>query len=469
MTIASEIGYTWSIESAHLGCEISTMHKFNLILATFLAFLLINEVSIRPQRGNFQEWLTIDSSIADARSSGGRSRGGSFSRPSRSTPSRSSGSSSPRRSSGSNSSPGSSTSDFASPAKSFDSTPATNTVSPTSPPSRGQTGGRVRGGSFEQPTMNPEAVIPNSPTSPTTRKPPSTGTTYAPTPSGSQTNIIVVPSAPVVVPAPVPQPSVAPGYSGSPGNHTEPFSGNVSPHSATVAPSNASSAQGFPWGWLLLFLVIGGVVAIAWYLLSKKNSTQGTAKELENDIVTVTKLQIALLANARDLQSQLQDLSYNADLETPEGRVEFLQEAALSLLRHPEYWSHVLASSQTVKSREQAAQIFEQLSIAERSKFSAETFSKVQGQVRKTSNIPSSDAQEPAAYIVVTLLIGTEDDQPLFGPISSTAELQQALQRVATITQDYLLVVELLWTPQEATDSLSYEQLLTGYADLVQL
>jgi uncharacterized membrane protein len=70
---------------------------------------------------------------------------------------------------------------------------------------------------------------------------------------------------------------------------------------------------------------------------------------------------------------------------------------------------------------------------------------------------------------VVTLLIGTEDDRPLFGSIHSTEELQQALQRVAAITQDYLLVVELLWTPQKDTDVLSYDQLLTGYADMVQL
>ncbi len=479
MTIPNEIGYTWIIESARLDFERLTMRKFNFILATFLAFLLINEVSIRPQRGNFKEWLTTDSSVAYARrSGGGRSRGGSFSRPSRSSPSRSSGSSSPSGSSGSSSSPsrsnsssgsssGSSTHDTASPS----STSGSSTSSPTSYPARGQTGGRARGGSFDQPTVAPAPVTPNnthnSPASTTVT--PSTGTTYAPAPSRSQTNIIVVPvvpSAPVVVPS---SPSVTPGYSASPGNSTESLPGNVSPNSAPSAPSNASSSQGFPWGWVLLFLAIGGGVAIAWYLLAKNNSTQGTAKELENDIVTVTKLQIALLANARDLPSQLRNLSYNADLETPEGRVEFLQEVALSLLRYPEYWSHAFSSSQTVKSLAQAEQVFEQLSIAERSKFSAETFSHVHGQVRERSTVAVDDDNQPAAYIVVTLLIGTEDDRPLFGSIHSTAELQQALQRVAAITQDYLLVVELLWTPQKDTDVLSYDQLLTGYADLVQL
>ncbi|WP_354635311.1 DUF1517 domain-containing protein [Planktothricoides raciborskii] len=509
MTIPREIGYTWIIESARLGFELLTMRKFNLILATFLAFLLINEVSIRPQRGNFKEWLTTDSSVASARrSSGGSSRGGSFSRPSRSTPSRSSGSSSPSRSSGSSSSPsrssgsssnpsrsnsssgsssGSSTRDSASPS----STSGSTTSSPTSYPARGQTGGRARGGSFNQPTVAPAPVTPNNThNSPSTSTPvtPSTGTStggtyYVPVVPHSrpssveieiENNTIVVPPS---QPAPQPYLAPVPNNSVSPETSSQTPPANVAPNAATTATSSGSASQGFPWGWVLFFLVIGGGVAIAialrsnlaWYLLAKKNSTQGTAKELENDVVTVTKLQIALLANARDLQSQLQDLSYNADLETPEGRVEFLQEAALSLLRHPEYWSHAFSSSQTVKSREQAGQVFEQLSIAERSKFSAETFSNVQGQVRERSNIAKSDDNDPAAYIVVTLLIGTEDDRPLFGSIHSTEELQQALQRVAAMTQDYLLVVELLWTPQEATDSLSYDQLLTGYADLVQL
>ena len=281
-----------------------------------------------------------------------------------------------------------------------------------------------------------------------------------------ENNTIVVPPS---QPAPQPYLAPVPNNSVSPETSTQTPPANVAPNEATTATSSASASQGFPWGWVLFFLVIGGGVAIAWYLLAKNKSTQGTAKELENDVVTVTKLQIALLANARDLQSQLQDLSYNADLETPEGRVEFLQEAALSLLRHPEYWSHVLSSSQTVKSREQAGQVFEQLSIAERSKFIAETFSNVQGQVRERSPIAVEVDNEPSAYIVVTLLIGTEDDRPLFGSIHSTEELQQALQRVAAITQDYLLVVELLWTPQKDTDVLSYDQLLAGYADMVQL
>lgn len=363
--------------------------------------------------------------------------------------------------------------------------------------------------------MTPAPVTPNNtnnnsstsnPVSPSTGT--STGRTYVPVVPHSgyghnsghrsleleiENNTIIVPPSqpapqPYIAPVPVPiysdnpensiqNSEVAPGPVTSPNSTLQPVpvnaapnaAPNTAPNSTTVASSNSAQSKGFPWGWVLLFLAIGGGGAIAWYVLVSKNSTAGTAKELENDVVTVTKLQVALLANARDLQSDLTELSDTADFDTPEGRVEFLQEAALALLRKPEYWSHVLSSSETVKSREQAGQVFEQLSIAERSKFSAETFSNVQGQVREREGISGGDDDEPAAYIVVTLLIGTEDDRPLFDPIHSTEELQQALQRVAAITTDYLLVVELLWTPQQDTDSLSYDQLLTGYVDMVQL
>jgi uncharacterized membrane protein len=78
--------------------------------------------------------------------------------------------------------------------------------------------------------------------------------------------------------------------------------------------------------------------------------------------------------------------------------------------------------------------------------------------------------QDPAAYIVVTLLLGTEDDRPLFSDkIYSTAELQAALKRVGAITPAYLLIYELLWSPQDPSDSLTHEELLASYPDLIQL
>lgn len=467
----------------------SAMRKFYLILATLLSFWLLNEVQLDPNASHVRDWLQTNS-VADARSSGGRSRGGSFNRstPSRSapSPSRSRGNSGfgtrPSQSSPSRTNPSPSRSTGSTPS---DSAPTRPTPTDTTP-SRGNTGGRIRGGSFDrQPTPAPVPVTPSGS---------SNGTPYIPNSPPRQPNYSPG-GRTVIVPVPVPlqrspqpyypapsyderlyQDSVDSGLKPAPVVPPTSQPGTMNPSVQQPVPTNPQSGYssvqtrssgGFPWGFVLFLLVAGGAVAAAWYVLSKRGGTTA-ATELSNDIVTVSKLQVALLASAREIQSHLTDLSLSADLDTAEGLTQLLQESALALLRHPDYWTHVDASSQTVKSREEAARLFEQLSIQERSKFSAETLTNVGGRVRYAQATRNSD-DETASYIVVTLLIGTEDDKPLFDRVHSAEELQQLLQRVAAVTPDYLLVFELLWSPQEATDSLSYDELLMEYSEMIQI
>jgi uncharacterized membrane protein len=235
--------------------------------------------------------------------------------------------------------------------------------------------------------------------------------------------------------------------------------------------SQANTGGEFPW---LLVILGGGVLALlVWYLIQISRPKDISAfaegpKELTNDTVTVSKLQVALLATARTVQAELTQISESIDPSTQEGLSQLLQEAVLALLRAPDYWTHVQASSQTVRSRGEAQQIFSQLSIAERSKFSVESLVNVGGQKRRKS-LPTGNEEEVAAYIVVTLLLGTADDKPLFGEIRTTQVLQDILEKLAAIPSDYLMVFELLWSPQAASDSLTYEELLTEYTDMVQL
>jgi uncharacterized membrane protein len=250
-------------------------------------------------------------------------------------------------------------------------------------------------------------------------------------------------------------------------------SNSSAPTSTTVPNSTiptATEEDGFPWGFVFFLLLAGGGLFFVWYLLSKRSqkSSFGGSSELTNDTVTVTKLQVALLAEARDIQLELTDLSVQADLDTPSGLSEFLQETALALLRKPEYWSYGQSSSEAVASRDEAGRMFEQLSISERSKFSVETFSRVNDHTRSRT-VEIDPEIEPAEYIVVTLLVGTEDDRSLFDLIYSAEDLKQALETLAAIPPNSLSIFELLWSPQVSTDSLSYDELLTEYAELVPL
>lgn len=217
----------------------------------------------------------------------------------------------------------------------------------------------------------------------------------------------------------------------------------------------------------MILLLVGGSVAVGVlvYLILKQSSQHSPAQELDNDTVTVTKLQVALLAQARHLQTELTQLTETADTATPAGLSELMHESVLALLRSPEYWTHVSASSQTLHTREAASQAFEQISIAERSRFSAETLVNVGGRIRRQAVQLAAD--EPASYIVVTLLIGSADDRAVIdSEIHTTEELKTALQILGGMTSDYLMVFELLWSPQDAADSLSQDELISEYPHL---
>lgn len=239
-----------------------------------------------------------------------------------------------------------------------------------------------------------------------------------------------------------------------------------------VAPVGGSGGGGL---FLLFFLLPAGLMIFSTVMSAMQRTGRSRIPaartgrgELENDIVTVTLLQVALLSQARYIQERLNQMVAGINTNTKEGLTEALRETVLVLLRSPENWTHARAVSKTVSSREEAARLFEQWSIEERGKFTSETLVNVGGKIRQ-QQLTLNPNDDPAAYIVVTLIVGTEDDRPLFGPIHTVEELKLALRRLGAIPPEYLAIYELLWTPQDPTDSLSREELLTGYADMVQV
>lgn len=350
----------------------------------------------------------------------------------------------------------------------------------------GPTGGRVRGGTFSRspsPMPSPSLPVlpanlgPRLPSSPSIQQRSGNTTiirrsvqTYPPT-YGYPTPY----HSPNYQPVNPPVNNLAPGNSTlSPGNSSSgvqvvPPSIPAINSGPSANPTAATTADRRDWFWLWFLLFAGCLVLLGigiYYYRQRKNNDAGDV--LDNDIVTVSQLQVGLLAQANHIQEQLTELTLNANTETSDGRVELLQECALLLLRTPENWTHVLARSQTVNSREEAEKIFDRTSIQERSKLTQETLSNVNGHIRTRESIPQSDL-ESADYIVVTLLVGTEDDRPLFGEIRNPEELKAVLEQLAIVPPNFLLILEVIWSPQQATDSLSYEKLLTAYTDLIQI
>jgi uncharacterized membrane protein len=226
-----------------------------------------------------------------------------------------------------------------------------------------------------------------------------------------------------------------------------------------------------------LFSILIFVAIVSFLVRSFRSAAQGDDNlgySTASPSVSVAKLQVGLLAQARELQSDLDRLAATADTGSSAGLTQLLRETTVALLRHPEYW--VYGGSEAKQARLEAAENqFNRLSLAERSKFSQETLSNVNNLLKQAggdkrallestgqlANLP----ENPAEYIVVTLLVASQDKLQL-PAVNSAQDLRQAIGQIGSVSSDGLLAVEVLWTPQAEGDTLSAEDLLLEYPDL---
>ena len=236
---------------------------------------------------------------------------------------------------------------------------------------------------------------------------------------------------------------------------------------------------GFGFPFLLPFFGFGGFgglftilifIAIANFLVRSFRSIAGDEgiSSYSNPKVSVAKVQVGLLAEARYLQQELNNLAQTADTGTATGRATVLQEATLAILRHPEYWVYGTAEAQQAALSAAEAK-FNQLSLAERSKFAAETQTNVNSQLREAQSgegtIVKQEPLQKNEYIIITLVVGAEGKLEL-PTINNSEDLQQALGQLGSIGSDRLLAIEVLWTPQAEGDTLSQDDILAQYPNL---
>lgn len=187
--------------------------------------------------------------------------------------------------------------------------------------------------------------------------------------------------------------------------------------------------------------------------------------------VSVAKLQVGLLSEARSLQSDLERIAMSADTSSSEGLAQVLQETTLSLLRHPDYWMYAATDSEQARL-ESAEAKFNQMVLAERSKFSEETISNVNNQLKQAETkaaLPGKGGelaeQAPGEYIVATLVVGVEGDFSL-PKVTNSQDLRRAISQIGSVSSDRLLALEVLWSPQGEGDVLTSDDLMAEYPSL---
>ncbi len=227
------------------------------------------------------------------------------------------------------------------------------------------------------------------------------------------------------------------------------------------------------------------MIAIAGYLFQTFRSTFGSegldGSGEANPTISIAKVQVGLMAQARNMQLDLDRIAFNADTNTDAGRAHVLQEVSLALLRHPEYWAY--GSAQTERPKLNTAEgVFNQLALAERSKFTEETLSNLNGQMKKPTlagadqtgqlTVPQTPGEllemneaNHSEYIVVTLLVGTQAKLQ-FPKINNDEDVKQILRQIGSLSADNLLAIEVIWAPQANDDNLSADDIMASYPDM---
>ena len=222
------------------------------------------------------------------------------------------------------------------------------------------------------------------------------------------------------------------------------------------------------FGGLFTIILFIGLANFILRTVREMGSDSDGMGAVDNPSVSVAKLQIGLLAEARSLQEDLNRMALSADTSSSTGLTQVLQEASLSLLRHPEYWQYATAQTESTRLLS-AEQKFNQLALAERSKFTGESVSNVNNRLQQAEakKVEGGDlaTTEPGQYIVASVIVATQGKLNL-PKVSSTQDVRQALSTLGAVSSDRLLAVEILWTPQASGETLTSDEMIAEYPEL---
>jgi uncharacterized membrane protein len=167
--------------------------------------------------------------------------------------------------------------------------------------------------------------------------------------------------------------------------------------------------------------------------------------------------------------SVLDRLANTAKTDSRVGIQNLSSQVALELLRRK---SSIVSASSRYKhfgDRNKAQRDFNELSIQERGKFEQETVSKYGGvDYSGGSGRQSSPSGSKATMAVVTIMLAIDGDSTKIGTMNSIKDVEDALRKIAANTKidDCLQGAEILWTPEDQSETLSLREVVADYPEL---
>ncbi|XVF63117.1 hypothetical protein PTKIN_Ptkin09bG0063100 [Pterospermum kingtungense] len=183
--------------------------------------------------------------------------------------------------------------------------------------------------------------------------------------------------------------------------------------------------------------------------------------------VSVLQVQVGVSAKAHSLQRKLTEIALTTDSSNANGWNFILKETISSLLRHPKYYLYGYSSVKHYRTAEDAERCFKQLSQDEQLKFEVESLVNINNNKRQREIVPKADKVNKDC-IVVTVLVAAQGTHNL-PTIRTIEDVEKALQSLTKIYSSQIKAVEVLWSPQDETDSLSVEELLENYPELQKI
>lgn len=192
---------------------------------------------------------------------------------------------------------------------------------------------------------------------------------------------------------------------------------------------------------------------------------------------SVVQLSVALEVQNRDdsnsILSVLDRLANTAKTDSRVGIQNLSSQVALEILRRRSSIVSATSSTKHFRNREKALREFQNRSINERSKFESETVSKFGGVDYGRPSSPSlgDGGSDRATMAVITLVLAIDGDSTKLNRINGPSDVEQALQKIAADAKvsDCLQSAEILWTPEDRSESLSVRDVIADYPELRSL
>lgn len=190
---------------------------------------------------------------------------------------------------------------------------------------------------------------------------------------------------------------------------------------------------------------------------------------------SVVSLSVALQVPDRDdkssILSALDKISKTAKTDSRVGIQNLSSQVALEVLRRRSSIVSASSSTQHFSNRPKALKAFQNLSVRERSRFEIETVSKFGGVDYSSSSstkLLESDDESKATMAVITLVLAIDGDSTKLHKIKGLSDVEQALKKIASdsMVGDCLQSAEILWTPEDRSETLRVQDVIADYPEL---